>query len=101
MILTHWLQLGDEFFLGPLLLLAPEGDAAGDDELVVVGVGHVEVVHQHDVRILMGRRSDDGLRKALKEFDLSPSPEAASSTFGERWGGWRSGRSTRKCTEMT
>ena len=53
-ILTHWLQLGDEFLLGPLLLLAPEGDAAGDDQLVVVRVGHVQVVYQHDVGVLQG-----------------------------------------------
>ena len=51
-ILTHWLQLGDEFLLGPLLLLAPQGDGVGDQHLVVVRVGDVEVVHQHNIRIL-------------------------------------------------
>ena len=51
-ILTHWLQLGDEFLLGPLLLLAPEGHGVGDQHLVVVRVGDVEVVHQHNIRIL-------------------------------------------------
>ena len=53
-VLTHGLELRDELLLGPLLLLAPEGDAAGDDQLVVVGVRHVQVVHQHDVGVLQG-----------------------------------------------
>ena len=50
--LTHGLQLRDELLLGPLLLLAPDRHRAGDHQLVVVGVGHVEVVHQHNVRVL-------------------------------------------------
>ena len=51
-ILTHWLQLGDEFLLGPLLLLAPEGHGVGDQHLVVVGVGNVQIVDQDNIRIL-------------------------------------------------
>ena len=51
-ILTHWLQLGDEFLLGPLLLLAPERHRVGHQHLVVVGVGHIQVVHKHDVGVL-------------------------------------------------
>ena len=58
-ILTHGLELRDELLLGPLLLLAPQRHAAGDHELVVVGVGHVEVVHQHDVRILQRVEEDE------------------------------------------
>ena len=56
-ILTHRFELGDEFILGPLLLVAPQGDRAGDHQLVVVGVGHVEVVHQDNVRILLEERA--------------------------------------------
>ena len=53
--LTHGLELRDELLLGPLLLLAPQGHAARDHELVVVGVGHVEVVNEHEVGVLRAR----------------------------------------------
>lgn len=52
LLLTHGLELRDEFLLGPLLLLTPERDGAGNDQLVVVGIGNVEVMNQDDVRIL-------------------------------------------------
>lgn len=52
-LLTHWLQLGDELVLGPLLLVAPERQARGDDgQLVVVRVWHVQVVDEDDVGVL-------------------------------------------------
>ncbi len=51
-LLTHGLELRDELLLCPLLLLSPQRDRGGDDQLVVVRVGHVEVVHQDDVRVL-------------------------------------------------
>lgn len=50
--LTHGFELRNELLLGPLLLLAPQGDRVGDDYLVVVGVGHVQVVDEHNVRVL-------------------------------------------------
>lgn len=50
--LTHGLELTDQLFFGPLLFVGPEGYAGGHHQLVVVGVGHVEVVHQNDVRVL-------------------------------------------------
>ncbi len=52
MLLTHGLELGGELVLGPLLLLAPEAHRVRHHQLAVVRVGHVQVVHQHDVRIL-------------------------------------------------
>ena len=50
--LTHRLELRDQLLLGPLLLLAPDRHRAGDHQLVVVRVRHVQVVHQNDVRVL-------------------------------------------------
>ena len=50
--LTHWLQLRGELLLGPLLLLAPERHRVGHQHLVVVWVGDIQVVNQHNVRVL-------------------------------------------------
>lgn len=51
--LTHWLQLTDQLLLGPLLLVAPQREVGRDHgHLVVVRVRHVQIVHQHNVRIL-------------------------------------------------
>ena len=55
-VLTHGFELGDELVAGPLLALGPEGEAGGQQELVVVRVRHVQVVHQHNVRVL-GRQA--------------------------------------------
>ena len=52
MILTHRLQLRDKFLFGPLLLLPPKRHRVGDQHLVVVRVGDIQVVHEDDVRIL-------------------------------------------------
>ena len=73
-LLTHGLELRDELLLGPLLLLAPQGDAAGDDELVVVGVGHVEVVHQHDVGVLSRVEGEIKMKQALSEKGINRLP---------------------------
>ena len=50
--LTHGFQLGDQFFFGPFFLFAPKCHGAGDDQFVVVGIGNIQVVDQHDIRIL-------------------------------------------------
>ena len=50
--LTHRLQLRGQLLLGPLLLLAPERHRVGHQHLVVVRVGNVQVVNQHNVRVL-------------------------------------------------
>lgn len=50
--LTHRPELRDEFFLRPFLLVPPEADVGGDDEFVVIWVGDVQIVDQHDVRVL-------------------------------------------------
>ena len=51
-VLTHGLELGGELLLGPLLLLAPQAHGVRHHDLAVVGVGDVQVVHQHNVGIL-------------------------------------------------
>ena len=50
--LTHWLELRGELLLGPLLLLAPERHGVSHQHLVVVRVGDIQVVNQHNVRVL-------------------------------------------------
>ena len=50
--LTHWLQLRGELLLGPLLLLSPQRHGVSDQHLVVVRVGDIQVVNQHNVRVL-------------------------------------------------
>ena len=52
MTLTHWFQLRDELLFCPLLLLPPQRHRVGDQHLVVVRVGHVQVVHKDNIRIL-------------------------------------------------
>ena len=51
-LLTHWLELRHQLLLGPLLLLPPKSHGVGDQHLVVVGVGNVQIVDQDNVRIL-------------------------------------------------
>ena len=50
--LTHGPELRDKFVLAPLLALGPEGHARHHQELRVVRVRHVEIMHQDNVRIL-------------------------------------------------
>ena len=50
--LTHWLELRGELLLGPLLLLAPERHGVSHQHLVVIRVGDIQVVNQHNVRVL-------------------------------------------------
>ena len=52
--LTHWLQLTDELLFGPFFLLGPQIDGGCNQHLVVVWVRNVEVMDQHNVRILTG-----------------------------------------------
>ena len=51
-LLTHGLQLGDQLLLRPLLLVAPQGDGVSDQHLIIVRVGDIQVVNQHNVRVL-------------------------------------------------
>lgn len=50
--LTHGTQLANEFVFGPLFAFGPQRDAGDDEQFGVVRVRHVQVVHQHNVRIL-------------------------------------------------
>ena len=63
--LTHWLQLRGELLLGPLLLLAPERHGVGDQHLVVVRVGDVQVVNQHNVRVLENQENEKSVLNDL------------------------------------
>ena len=51
-LLTHWLELGDELLLGPLFLLAPQRHGVGDQHLVIIRVGDVQIVDQDYVWVL-------------------------------------------------
>ena len=93
MTLTHWFQLRDELLFCPLLLLPPQRHRVGDQHLVVVRVGHVQVVHKDNIRIL-----HQNLIKIQTLFQTQP--EGANSIYGGRLEGWRSGHSSRRCTAM-
>lgn len=50
--LTHWFQFGDELLSGPLLASVGEKAKRRRDHLVVVIVGHIQVVDEDNVRVL-------------------------------------------------
>lgn len=60
-VLTHGLQLPDEFLLcplRPLLLVGVDGAEDGPTGLATVLDGrHIQVVHQDDVRVLWGEQT--------------------------------------------
>ena len=50
--LTHWFQLTNELFFCPFLLLGPQVYGIGNQHLVVIGVGNIQIMNQHNIWIL-------------------------------------------------
>ena len=50
--LTHGLQLGHEFFLGPFFRVGATGQGRCSQHFAVVREGNVQIVDQNDIRIL-------------------------------------------------
>lgn len=86
--LTHGLQLADQLLLGPLLLVTPQGQVRRDDgHFVVVRVGHVQVVHQHNVRVLEQPVAAPVERRQDRRVDVT-AVDALGETIGVTWGLW-------------
>lgn len=51
-LLTHRFELRDEFFFGPFFLVSPKCYVGSDYQLVVIRIRNIQIMNQHNVRIL-------------------------------------------------
>ena len=108
--LTHWFQLTNEFFFCPFLLLGPQVYGIGNQHLVVIGVGNIQIMNQHNIWILkwqwkmVTEKCTGILAKSniciISVYNNCNIPEEANNIACEMLVESQNEHSIHKCTEM-
>ena len=111
--LTHWFQLTNEFFFCPFLLLGPQVYGIGNQHLVVIGVGNIQIMNQHNIWILKWQwkmvtekctgiltKSGNIYTRIISVYNNHNIPEEANNIACEMLVESQNEHSIHKCTEM-